>query len=149
MFWGHLSQMLLYRASEATTFVNTCRLVVTKGRKFLWLRTTKETGLDRKTISGNSQWREGESLNASEGGDWAARRIGRRPLPALSMGEGMRDCCSLIFVSFDIAELGFSRTEKISRASDAISIAWHRSRPPKTLDRMCSVPDAFPRDIHP
>ena len=37
MFWGHLSEMLLYRASEATTFVNTCRLVVTKGRKFLWL----------------------------------------------------------------------------------------------------------------
>ena len=29
MFWGHLSEMLLYRASEATTFVNTCRLVVT------------------------------------------------------------------------------------------------------------------------
>ncbi|MGA8441836.1 MAG: hypothetical protein WB714_26690 [Candidatus Sulfotelmatobacter sp.] len=28
MFWGHLSEMLLYRASEATTFVNTCRLVV-------------------------------------------------------------------------------------------------------------------------
>src|SRR5271167_363579 len=26
MFWGHLSEMLLYRASEATTFVNTCRL---------------------------------------------------------------------------------------------------------------------------
>src|SRR5260370_32847297 len=28
MFWGHLSEML-YRASEATTFVNTCRLPVT------------------------------------------------------------------------------------------------------------------------
>src|SRR6266853_2143494 len=28
MFWGHLSEML-YRASEATTFVNTCRLIVT------------------------------------------------------------------------------------------------------------------------
>ena len=27
MFWGHLSEMLLYRASEATTFVNTCRLI--------------------------------------------------------------------------------------------------------------------------
>jgi hypothetical protein len=26
---GHLSEMLLYRASEATTFVNTCRLVRT------------------------------------------------------------------------------------------------------------------------
>src|SRR5271169_4557422 len=29
VFWGHLSEMLLYRASEATTFVNTCRLLVT------------------------------------------------------------------------------------------------------------------------
>jgi hypothetical protein len=29
MFWGHLSEMLLYRASEATTFVNTCRLAST------------------------------------------------------------------------------------------------------------------------
>ena len=29
MFWGHLSEMLLYRASEATTFVNTCRLLFT------------------------------------------------------------------------------------------------------------------------
>jgi hypothetical protein len=31
MFWGHLSEMLLYRASEATTFVNTCRLLGTSG----------------------------------------------------------------------------------------------------------------------
>ena len=29
MLWGHLSEMLLYRPSEATTFVNTCRLVLT------------------------------------------------------------------------------------------------------------------------
>ena len=29
MFWGHLSEMLLYGASEATTFVNTCRLINT------------------------------------------------------------------------------------------------------------------------
>jgi hypothetical protein len=29
MFWGHLSEMLLYRASEATTFVNTYRLLGT------------------------------------------------------------------------------------------------------------------------
>src|SRR6266481_3805124 len=28
MFWGHLSEML-YRASEATSFANTCRLLVT------------------------------------------------------------------------------------------------------------------------
>ncbi len=33
MFWGHLSQMLLYRASEATTFVNTCRLPITNRGK--------------------------------------------------------------------------------------------------------------------
>ena len=37
--------MLLYRASEATTFVNTCRRVVTKGRKFLWL-----SGRNRRNI---------------------------------------------------------------------------------------------------
>lgn len=27
MFWGRLSEILLYRASEVTTFVNTCRLL--------------------------------------------------------------------------------------------------------------------------
>src|SRR6266853_2764254 len=38
MFWGHLSEML-YRASEATTFVNTCRLLVTyldRDMEFVW-----------------------------------------------------------------------------------------------------------------
>ena len=37
MVWGHLSEMLLYRASEATTLVNTCTLadfcVVSKARE--------------------------------------------------------------------------------------------------------------------
>jgi hypothetical protein len=34
-FGEHLSEMLLYRASEATTFVNTCRLPITNPSNFL------------------------------------------------------------------------------------------------------------------
>src|SRR6267378_4706160 len=49
MFWGHLSEMLLYRASEATTFVNTWRLPITNRGKPASdrFRLTNHPGADR------------------------------------------------------------------------------------------------------
>jgi hypothetical protein len=56
VLWGHLSEMLVYRASEATTFVNTCRLPITNRTLMLSPISTYDNRSARPSDSGSHGW---------------------------------------------------------------------------------------------